>query len=83
MTTPTPPFPPIPPAVVLKLSSLVNMTPMRWTITDTEVIILFTNGKKIHFEKEPDPTPAIKQKTPAIKTTPVKKTAKTPAIKKK
>ena len=71
------------PASVLALAEKVGLTPAKWREENNKIVIHFTTGQKIVFERENMPTtPAKETKTPAIKTntTPAKKPT-TPAIK--
>ena len=73
------------PAVVMALAQKVGLTPAKWREENNKIIIHFTTGQKIVFERDPEPTPAKVKEPPAIKsnTTPAKKTAAPPAKKKK
>jgi len=80
------------PSIVLALAEKVGLTPAKWREENNKIVIHFTTGQKIVFERLPleqsdegenmPTTPAKETKTPAIKTntTPAKKPT-TPAIK--
>ncbi len=59
------------PAVVMALSQKVGLTPMKWREENNLIIIIFTTGQKMKFEREPEPTPLDKTIYPLdMKTTP-------------
>lgn len=43
------------PAVVLELSKRVGLTPMDWKIYPDRVVIIFTTGQKMIFERDTSP----------------------------
>jgi hypothetical protein len=55
------------PQIVKSLAQQHGLSPMRWTITDAEIIILCHNGQKFHF-----PRPALQEQSPAGIAAPVR-----------
>lgn len=41
------------PAIVLHLANQVNGTPLAWKVNETNVVIVFMDGRKLTFDREP------------------------------
>ena len=39
------------PVIVAKFAAQVGMPPMKWRVTETQVVIIFENGRKMTFDR--------------------------------
>jgi len=39
------------PAIVAQLAAKIGMPPMKWRVTETQVVIIFENGQKMTFDR--------------------------------
>jgi hypothetical protein len=42
-----------PPAIVMEFAKSVGLVPMKWHLYPEEVVIIFEQGQKMHFKREP------------------------------